>query len=278
MNFLQIIARLLFGAPRKPSVRRAPSPPPASPARPPQGVSPRVEPTTPSIPRPVEPLRNAAPEIKINTVPAQPAGAPAEFPPPPAYPPIDSEEGRQKLFGKFAWRDAPSASDPQAIEIQNPWPKENIRFVRLPMDHIPPPPERKGKPYEGMHFNRYGAAQLEALWAEWQEQQLLPLVMSFHGDWVPRYQRPTEANPNAKVLSNHSYGSAFDINYAANKLGRGPAALDTTGCVRRLVPIANKYGFYWGGHFSRRDGMHFELARIISPEEVARLRAQKTAV
>ena len=34
------------------------------------------------------------------------------------------------------------------------------------------------------------------------------------------------------------------------------------GSVRQLVPIANELGFYWGGHFNRRDGMHFEMARI----------------
>jgi len=36
------------------------------------------------------------------------------------------------------------------------------------------------------------------------------------------------------------------------------------------VPIANRFGFYWGGHYqSRMDGMHFEIAvlqrKVISP-------------
>jgi len=35
------------------------------------------------------------------------------------------------------------------------------------------------------------------------------------------------------------------------------------GCVRELVPIAHENGFYWGGHFSRLDGMHFEIAKIL---------------
>jgi hypothetical protein len=33
--------------------------------------------------------------------------------------------------------------------------------------------------------------------------------------------------------------------------------------VRELVEIANEWGFYWGGHFTRKDGMHFEIAKIL---------------
>ena len=33
--------------------------------------------------------------------------------------------------------------------------------------------------------------------------------------------------------------------------------------AKQLVPLANKHGFYWGGHFeSRPDGMHFEMAEV----------------
>jgi hypothetical protein len=28
------------------------------------------------------------------------------------------------------------------------------------------------------------------------------------------------------------------------------------------VPLAHEHGFYWGGHFSVRDGMHFEVAQV----------------
>jgi hypothetical protein len=30
-----------------------------------------------------------------------------------------------------------------------------------------------------------------------------------------------------------------------------------------LVGIANDNGFYWGGHFTRLDGMHFEIAKLL---------------
>lgn len=33
--------------------------------------------------------------------------------------------------------------------------------------------------------------------------------------------------------------------------------------ILKLVPIANAFGFFWGGHYQNRlDGMHFELAAL----------------
>ena len=61
------------------------------------------------------------------------------------------------------------------------------------------------------------------------------------------------------MLSNHAFGTAFDINVQWNPLEALPGR---TGCVFELVPMAHRHGFYWGGHFSRRDGMHFEVARV----------------
>jgi hypothetical protein len=71
-------------------------------------------------------------------------------------------------------------------------------------------------------------------------------------------------------LSNHAFGTAFDINADENQLGSQPALPSEPGCVFELVPIAHKFGFYWGGHFTppRRDGMHFEIAKILSQAEV----------
>jgi hypothetical protein len=66
---------------------------------------------------------------------------------------------------------------------------------------------------------------------------------------------------NTTTLSNHAFGTAFDINADQNSLGARPALVGQRGSTRELVPLANKWGFYWGGHFgSRPDGMHFEIA------------------
>ena len=62
------------------------------------------------------------------------------------------------------------------------------------------------------------------------------------------------------TLSNHSFGSAFDINVAWNERGHRPALVGEKGSVRELVPITHQWGFWWGGHFSTPDGMHFEVA------------------
>jgi D-alanyl-D-alanine carboxypeptidase-like protein len=49
---------------------------------------------------------------------------------------------------------------------------------------------------------------------------------------------------------------------AFNPLGAQPALVGRPGSVRELAPIANQHGFYWGGHFTRLDGMHFEVAKL----------------
>jgi hypothetical protein len=75
----------------------------------------------------------------------------------------------------------------------------------------------------------------------------------FAGCHVPRH---IDWNPS-KPLSMHAWGLAIDFNSIDNALGRTPL-MD-----RRIVAIFEKWGFEWGGWWSRPDGMHFELDRII---------------
>jgi hypothetical protein len=56
-----------------------------------------------------------------------------------------------------------------------------------------------------------------------------------------------------KYMSAHSYGMAIDINAATNKMF-------TRGDMNpRIVKTFLKYGFEWGGNFTRLDPMHFQL-------------------
>jgi hypothetical protein len=63
-------------------------------------------------------------------------------------------------------------------------------------------------------------------------------------------------------LSNHSFGSAFDINAGDNGFGAPAAICGQRGATRELVEAAISLGMYWGGHFSTTDGMHFEISKL----------------
>lgn len=77
----------------------------------------------------------------------------------------------------------------------------------------------------------------------------------YGGCFVPRF---IDRDPS-KPLSMHAFGLAIDLNVSTNRLG-------TYGDFDpRVVAIFERWGFRWGGRWSRPDPMHFELARIIQP-------------
>ena len=89
---------------------------------------------------------------------------------------------------------------------------------------------------------------------------MLDRVLTWDGSFAPRFVRGSRT-----VLSNHAFGTAFDINAALNPRGTRPLLVGKKGSVRELVTIANDHGFYWGGHFvAKPDGMHFEIAILKS--------------
>jgi len=128
------------------------------------------------------------------------------------------------------------------------------------------------------YFRVHGKAKeaLEELLNQWKAVDLLHLVVSFAGAFDSRYifgyypgnstqpERTSTDSDYGGKLSNHAFGSAFDINATWNWIGDEPARCGRKGSVRELVEASNRAGFYWGGHFGdgRIDGMHFELARL----------------
>lgn len=174
-----------------------------------------------------------------------------EYPSKPAFNPLVGNQSRAKIFGNFRYKSAGDGTE--NIVVLDDWQKKNIVSVEIPqLKGV------KGAPASGkVQFHRLGAAQLQALFSDWEKAGLLGHIKTFEGTYVARYVRGSR-----KVLSNHAFGSAFDVNYAWNKLGQVPALVGETGSVRELVAIANQNGFYWGGHFSRLDGMHFEVAQV----------------
>jgi hypothetical protein len=173
------------------------------------------------------------------------------FPPKPAFTPLVSNADRESIFGRFAYRSKPLPDNPENIEITDNWERDNIITVSVPqLISI--------KGTDRVRFHEVAANQLKKLWQDWEDADLIHNVLTWEGAFMPRYIRGSTT-----VLSNHAFGSAFDINYSWNKLGTVPALVGQKGSVRELVKIANDNGFYWGGHFNnRKDGMHFEVAQI----------------
>ena len=59
-------------------------------------------------------------------------------------------------------------------------------------------------------------------------------------------------------LSNHSSGTAVDLNATQHPLGKvGTFPPEKVPMIRAL---AKKYGLTWGGDWTRKDEMHFEIA------------------
>jgi hypothetical protein len=176
-----------------------------------------------------------------------------DFPSRPPFPPLVNTEDRQRIFGKFDFRSAPEADNPENIEILGDWEDKNIVRVNLPQIIG----KKDANPLGNVRFHRLTAAQLERLWKAWKDKSLIDRVISFDGAFVPRFIRGSRT-----TLSNHAFGTAFDINCDFNRLGHSPALMGERGCVREMVSVAHENGFYWGGHFTRLDGMHFEVAKL----------------
>jgi hypothetical protein len=174
-----------------------------------------------------------------------------DWPARPAFASLSAAE-RAAKFGAYPFVAAPVPGNPEAIRITSDWVSKNIVIATIPeLQGI------VGAPANGkVSFHTLVAPRVVELFAAWRAANLMHLVVTYGGSFAPRFIR---GRPG--VLSPHAHGSAFDINVAWNRFGGIPAQVGAKGSVRKLVPIANELGFYWGGHFSKRDGMHFELAR-----------------
>ncbi len=128
------------------------------------------------------------------------------------------------------------------IQIDSSWVSRYITTVDIP---------RLGR----TRMNRVMVPQFMAAIHEIEARGLLGELDpdQFAGCWVPRHIDWSPSRP----LSMHAWGLAVDMNAQSNPLGARPT-MD-----RRIVQIFQKWGFEWGGNWSRPDGMHFELDRII---------------
>lgn len=194
-----------------------------------------------------------------------PSSDPA-WPPRPNFLPL-SYGDREKVFGHIECVPTPTPDNPEGVRITNDFAKHLVR-IHVPQLAKIPGAMLQGKivgrgPKNGMvTLHELAAQPMLDLWNAWEDASLLHLVLTDAGMLVTRYVRGSFS-----VLSNHSYGTAFDINAPWNGLKKVPALLGKRGCVRELVEIANSLGWWWGGHgwppgYDRLDGMHLELAVV----------------
>lgn len=171
-----------------------------------------------------------------------------------------SEAELQAMFGRFEYtpRMAPDKSGWPITYLSN-WEANNIEQCFVPQLAGKPLYQIGGKVFSGIvRFHKKGIPQLKLLFEAWAAAGLIKYVLTFDGAHNGRFMRGSSTK-----LSNHAYGTAFDINANWNGLGQKPAKHGETGCLLDLVPLAEKFGFYWGGKFSRVDAMHFEIAKLL---------------
>jgi hypothetical protein len=187
----------------------------------------------------------------------------ADWPPRPAAPPQPTPDRTASIFGRFEFRPAPTPDNPEAIEILDGWQEANI--ITIPIPELDNGLFAVGntyvvRPIGRIACHRLAAPKFQQLFAEWRRANLIDRVITCAGAFNARLKRGA-TNPIPENLSNHSWGTAIDINDEQNPRSHVPVTLGARGCVRELVEIANGLGFYWGGHFAHPpDGMHFELS------------------
>ena len=197
----------------------------------------------------------------------------SNFPTRPSTLQSPTNASRNHGLGCFRFIQLPLANRPEAESIHilgscdgtiADW--EHSQIVDLPISQ-----KVFAKGFSGhIRCHQLVAPHVQKLFQLWDQLDLLHLVIDFEGAFNPRYMRGASPGPNPQPatqsdqvdsLSNHAFGSAFDINVADNEFKGSPARCPARGAVRELVKPANELGFYWGGHFSSRvDGMHFEFA------------------
>lgn len=141
------------------------------------------------------------------------------------------------------------------IKFTDGWDTKNISKVSIPqLTGVPFFATNGTKGSGNISFYTKAHSAVQRLFKAWEDDGLLPKILTFEGSFNPRVIKATN------TPSNHSFGTAFDINGTWNKEGTSAAGIGKKGCLLELVPRANELGFYWGGFY--KDGMHFEYANL----------------
>ncbi len=145
----------------------------------------------------------------------------------------------QKAIGSFSFTVNPDGS----INQDKKWVAEHLQTARMPIIGT-------------VRCHKLMIPQLEAALADLQAQGLGHLIKPEQAGrcYQPRF---VERDPVNHALSKHAWGLAIDLNVYDNPEGSTPK-MDS-----RVVAIFEKWGFRWGGRWTKPDGMHFELAAVL---------------
>ncbi|HWP97759.1 MAG TPA: M15 family metallopeptidase [Syntrophomonadaceae bacterium] len=162
-----------------------------------------------------------------------------------AYPKLSKSQG---AFGQFHYKEA----DGGRIQIDPQWIAENIVTITLPglNRQVQVNKAAKDNFIKAFTYIKNGTAVING-----KEVPLLSLIKTMDGTFVTRHVNWNPANG----LSNHSWGTAIDIN-ANNHFRYVDPALEPNDPNGILWEKAFKpAGFSWGNSYS--DSMHFELLK-----------------
>ena len=153
-----------------------------------------------------------------------------------------------RSFGQFYYRDSSGGR----IEIDPQWIAENIVTIKLPgiNRYVQVHKDAKDNFIQAFTYIQNGTATING-----KPVSLLSLVKTMDGTFVPRH-----VNWNAtKGLSNHSWGTAIDINAANHFRYVNPASEPNDPNYILWLKAFKPAGFSWGNSYS--DSMHYELIK-----------------
>jgi hypothetical protein len=144
----------------------------------------------------------------------------------------------QKAIGTFIF----SANPDGTIRQNSRWVNENLASAKMPI-------------IGNVRCHKLMLPQLRFALEEIQSSGLANLIKPEQTGrcYQPRY---VERDPTHQ-LSKHAWGLAIDLNVHDNPEGVKPR-MDP-----RIVAIFERWGFRWGGRWTKPDGMHFELAALL---------------
>jgi hypothetical protein len=101
-----------------------------------------------------------------------------------------------------------------------------------------------------LYCNKIIVAPLSQAFTNLIDREFVKELKTFDGCFNVRRKR------GLKSLSLHSWGIAVDVNAAWNGLGKEPTLSEG------FIKCFTDAGFDWGGTWTRKDGMHFQLNNI----------------